>query len=101
MMIQSPVAFQADPKGADASEIISQWHFMATGADGIVVALAKGVDKEEAVEKLREVLCLTPAKFKKIKYTLSLVHPETYIQGLTAWHPPKCHPIHIGEFTGG
>lgn len=101
MMIQSPVKFQNDTAGAEASEIISQWHFLATGADGCVVALAKGVDKEEAVEKLREVLCVSPAKFKKIKYTLSLVHPETYIQGLTAWHPPKCHPIHIGEFTGG
>lgn len=101
MMIQSPVAFQADPKGAEASEVVSSWHFIASGCDGIVIALAKGETKDEAVQKLREVLCLTPAKFKKIKYTLSLVHPETFIQGLAVWNPPKCYPIRIGEFTGG
>ena len=101
MMIPCPVKFGSDTAGAEASEILSQWHFMVTGADGCIVAQAKGETKDEAVEKLREVLCLTHAKFKKISYTLSLVHPDTFIQGLSAWHPPKCHPVYIGRFKGG
>ena len=101
MMIPCPVEFKADPKGAEASAIVAGWHFIASGCDGIVIALAKGETKDEAVQKLREVLCLTPAKFKKIKYNLSLVHPETFIEGLAVWNPPKCYPIHIGEFQGG